>query len=105
MSDQRGEPVSLEEMTRRRDGWRAKAEAALGVIRVHKARVTALTDQLIAAEAMADRSVAEARRQDIRAVAAEADARRYAQECGRLRDRLDLKDEEIMRLIGLAADR
>lgn len=81
-------PMTLEEMTRRRDGWRQRCEGALGVIRSLKAQNRALTGQLVAAEVNHTACDAAIGRLRSELEGARAEARRFAQECGRLRDKL-----------------
>lgn len=101
MAGQRRGEVSLEEMTRRRDGWKRIAEEKTRQLADALAREAALT---------VDRDRAVQRAQEsaqnlliMRAVkdAAQAEARRYAEECGRLRDELlgvEAMQREINRL-------
>ncbi len=88
MNDHRGAPVTLEEMTRRRDGWRVRWDKTDRELQAARAHVRQLTKRLMRVEYELTESQREAAHQTGRASAAEADARRFAQECGRLRDRL-----------------
>lgn len=88
MNEQRGEPVTLEEMTRRRDGWRARCEGALGVIRTLKRDRDALAEQVRLAELKHASCNVIIGRLGNELAASQAEARRFAEECGRLRDQL-----------------
>jgi chromosome segregation ATPase len=103
MTERRGAPVSLEEMTRRRDGWRRRWGETDRKMRVALVRNDLLEKQLEAARRRDAWNTAEIGRLSGELAAAQAEARRFAEECGRLRDQLALKDEEISRLIRLTA--
>lgn len=84
----RGEPMTLEEMTRRRDGWRVQWEKTDRELMAARARERLLARRVEVAERGTEWDAAEIRRLNGQLAASQAEARRYAEECGRLRDRL-----------------
>lgn len=85
-AERRGEPVTLEEMTRRRDGWRARWERTDQELRKVTIRNGLLEKQMDAVKYRDASNAAEIRRLQGELAAAQAEARRFAEECGRLRD-------------------
>lgn len=84
----RGTPVTLEEMTRRRDGWRQRYEGALGAIRSLKTQRDEQALRSTRFEDLASRVAGRVRLLERDLAASQAEARRFAEECGRLRDEL-----------------
>jgi hypothetical protein len=85
--------VSLEEMTRRRDQWRTKAEAgAKYAERLHHLYTLARSENRRLQYTL-DKASRELRDADKARVAAEAQATEFAQELGRLRDELRRKTD------------
>lgn len=84
----RGAPVTLEEMTRRRDGWRARHDSVLAQLGNARRRSNDLLKQVMKLEYEKGQLNAEAGRLANELGAARAEARRFAEECGRLRDEL-----------------
>lgn len=95
MTDQRGIPVTLEEMTRRRDGWRQQCRQVNVALRAALARERALERQLREAQGLADTQTWVAERVGRQSAASAGEAQRFARECGRLRDELAGAREEI----------
>jgi hypothetical protein len=100
VNDHRGEPVTLEEMTRRRDRRRARWDETDRKWRAAVARELAAARRVSVLEHMLLELKREVVRQTGRANSAQAEARHYATECGRLRDDL----AEAQEAVGLVCD-
>lgn len=88
MADQRGTPVTLEEMTRWRDGWRQRWDRTDRELRAALVRNGLMEKQVESARYRDVRDAREISRLAGELAASQAEARRFAEESGRLRDRL-----------------
>lgn len=81
--------VTVEEMTRRRDEWRRKHGALERQLATARARERVAQQEKVKESLRAARAERDVVKLTERLAAALAEARRYAQECGTLRDRLE----------------
>lgn len=89
---QRG-TVSLEEMTRRRDGWKSRAEALQRERDALATREASLLRELDETRRLAQHTTSMNNTIRAAVTSAQNETRRYAEECGRLNDELRAANE------------